>query len=283
MRWLASSLLALTVLAGCARAPVLSRPEDATLLRLGQAGGIAYDLERHEEAAEQYRAALVRARERDDADAIADTGFNLAVSQLRAGHPADAQRTARELQAELARRGITDPAFDLVTATALFRQGDNAGADQVAARLTAGRTPALADAAWFLRGLIADQRQDRAALDRAAAALSPAADPADVAELQARRTRDHALALRSADLRREALDYRGMARVLALAATLAPDRAIAADLFLRAGRSAAAHGDTVQARRWLTQGRDAAADAPLRNEADRALKDLPSTPARPAK
>ena len=270
---LVAALVAVAV-TGCARSPVATQPEDATLLRLGQAGGAAFDLERNDEAAEQYRAALARARERDDAGAIADTGFNLAVAQLRAGHSAEALRTARELQAELARRSVVDPAFELVVATALFRQNDAAGADRTAERLTQGRTPALADAAWFLRGLIADARQDRPGLDRAAAALGPGADPADVAELQSRRNRDYAQAIRSADLRREALDYRGMARVLALAATLAPDRPTQADLLLRAGRSAAAHGDTAQAKRWLTEGRMAAADPQLRAEADRALKDL---------
>ena len=271
MKWLPALLL----LAACARTPEPSTPQDATLLRLGQAGGAAYDLERPDEAAEQYRAALARARERDDAAAIADIGFNLAVVQLRAGHPADAAKTARELRAELARRGIVDPAFELITATALFRQSDSAAADQVAAGLTAGQTPALADAAWFLRGLIADGRQDRPGLERAAAALGPGADPADIAELQARRTHDAAMALRSADLRRDALDYRGMSRTLALAASYTPDPTRAADLFLRAGRSAAAHGDTTEARAWLTEGRRRTPDAQLRSDADRALRDLP--------
>ena len=54
--------------------------------------------------------------------AIADAGFNLATAQLRAGQPQAALETAHQLQAELARRGVDDPAFDLVPATALFAQ-----------------------------------------------------------------------------------------------------------------------------------------------------------------
>ena len=264
----------LCALAACARAPSAAPPVDEALLRMGQAGNVAYDLERPKEAAEQYRTALARARERDDSGAIADTGFNLAVAQLRAGEPAEALRTARTLQAELGRRGTNDPAFDLVAATAQFRLGDRDGADRLAARLTSGTTPALADPAWFLRGLIADERGDRAGLDRAAAALGPSADPADIDELRARRLRDRAAALHAADLRRDALDYRGLARALALAASLTPDAAAAADLYLRAGRSAAAQGEKAQAQAWLTQSRARAADPQLREEADRALHAL---------
>ena len=261
-------------LAGSGSGPAAA-PVDETLGRLGHAGDVAYTLEDPGQAAEQYRAALARARERDDAAAIADTGFNLATAELRGDHPAEAMRTVQQVRAELARRGIADPGLDLVTATALFRQGNRTDADRVAAGLT-GRPPPLADSAWFLRGLVADERNDRAGLQRAAAALSPAADAGDRAELQARITHDPRLALHAADLRREALDYRGMARVLALAAQASPDPAQAADLFLRAGRSAAAQHDTAQARIWLGQARQQAPGPALRAEAGQALAALPS-------
>jgi hypothetical protein len=146
-----------------------------------------------------------------------------------------------------------------------------AGADQVASSLTSGATPELANAAWFLRGLIADARGDQAGLMRAAAALTPRADSADTVELRARLSHDPDLALRSADLRRDMLDYRGMARALALAARDSPPTT-AADLYLRAGRSAAAQGDVARARLWLSEARQRG----LRVEADRALHDLPS-------
>jgi tetratricopeptide (TPR) repeat protein len=261
------------VLAGCSSAPK-GPPEDRTLARLGHAGDIAFNLEQPEQAAEQYRAALARARTRDDAAAIADAGFNLATAQLRAGQPRAALDTARQLQAELARRGVAEPAFDLVAATALFRLNDLAAADVLAAGLTRQTDPALADSAWFLRGLIADTGADGPGLATAAASLTAAADAGDSAELRARVSHDRALALRAADLRRDALDYRGMARCLALAARYTPDASSAADLYLRAGRSAAAQGDVQQARIWLSAARDRAPDAVLRTEAEQAQHDL---------
>jgi hypothetical protein len=267
-------VVVLALLASCGSTPK-GPPDDATLSRLGHAGDVAFNLEQPAQAAGQYRAALARARTRDDAKAIADAGFNLATAQLRAGQPRAALATAHQLQAELARRGIADPAFDLVSATALFRLNDLSAADAIASRLTNPGTPGLANAAWFLRGLIADRRGDRPGLVTAAASLTKAADAGDAAELRARLSHDRALALRAADLRRDVLDYRGMARCLALAAQYTTDASSAADLYLRAARSAAAQGDTQQARAWLAAARERAPDAALRADIDRAQHDLP--------
>lgn len=272
MKWLIAAPL---LLAACATVPK-GKPEDATLARLGHSGDIAFNLEEPRQAAEQYRAALKRAFTRDDAGAIADAGFNLATAELRAGEPREAMRTASDLRAELARRGLADADFDLISATALFRLHDLAAADRVAASLTTLADPALMNAAWFLRGLIADERGDREGLAKAAASLTPAADPADAAELRARLTGDPTLALRAADLRRDELDYRGMARALSVAARFARNAPQAADLYLRAGRSAAAQGDADDARAWLGRARDLASDASLRTEATQALRDVPA-------
>lgn len=265
--------LILALLGGCSSAPK-PPPEDATLARFDHAGDIAFNLEQPDQAVARSRSALARARTRDDAGAIADAGFNLATAELRAGRPREALETVDELRAELARRGVIDPEFDLITATALFRLNDLAAADGTLARLTAGK-PSLANAAWFLRGLIADARRDRTGLQQAFAALTVAADPADVAELQARLSQSTSLALHAADLRRDGLDYRGMARALALAARLSSDAATAADLYLRAGRSAAAQGDTAQARVWLNAARQRAPDTALRRVTEHAFRDLP--------
>jgi hypothetical protein len=272
MRW---GLVVLMLLAGCSSRPK-TVPEDPTLARFDHAGDIAYNLEKPDQAVAQYRAALARARTRDDAAAIADAGFNLATAQIRAGQPRDAMRTAQVLQVELKRRGMVDPQFDLISAIALFRLHDLSASDRVAEGLTAGKDPKLADAAWFLRGLIADARNDRPGLEKAAASMTPAADPADVAELQSRLSHSAVLALHSADLRRDRLDYRGMARALALAAQFTPSASEAADLYLRAGRSAAAQGDAADARTWLAKARHLAPDTALQSDADQALHDLPS-------
>jgi hypothetical protein len=272
MRW---GLIVLMLLAGCSSRPKTA-PQDPTLTRFDHAGDIAYNLEEPNQAVVQYRAALARARTRDDAGAIADAGFNLATAQIRAGQPRDAMRTAKELQLELKRRGIVDPQFDLISAIALFRLHDLSASDRVAAELTGGKDPKLADSAWFLRGLIADERHDRPGLQKAAASMTSGADPADVAELQSRLSQSAALALHAADLRRDRLDYRGMARALALAAHFTAIDSAAADLYLRAGRSAAAQGDHADARIWLGKARQLAQDTALRSDADQALHDLPS-------
>jgi hypothetical protein len=271
LRW---AIAALLVLGGCSSS-AKPPPEDATLARSTHAGQIAFGLEQPDQAATQYRSALERARTRDDAAAIADAGFNLATAQMRAGQPSDALKTARELQAELARRGITDSGFDLIAATAQFQLNDLRSADRVAAGLTGSGKPELANPAWFLRGLIADAHHDRPALAKAAASLTQTADPGDIAELQARLTRQPAPALQAADLRRERLDYRGMARALALAADFTSDATKAADLYLRAGRSAAAQGDTGNARRWLEKAHKLSSDTDLQQLADQALRQLP--------
>jgi hypothetical protein len=268
------AVLAVMVLAACSSSPK-QNPEDETLARFEHAGAIALDQEEPSQAATQFRTALARARTRDDAQAIADTGFNLAAAELAQGRPRDAINTAHELQLELARRGMVDPGFDLILAVALFRLHDLAGADRIAAGLTTDHDVARANAAWFLRGLIADAHNDRAGLQRAVSSLTPAADPGDVAELQARLSHNAALALQAADLRRNKLDYRGMARDLALAAQLTPSGPEAADLYLRAGRSAAAQGDTADARIWLGNARKLAVDIALRSDVEQALHKLP--------
>ena len=98
---------------------------------------------------------------RDDLPAIADSGYNLTVAELRAGDAAAALRDARALRAELARAGYGDlPALDLVEATAAYRLGDSDQADQVAATVQACSDRDAAAQAVFLRGLIADERGD---------------------------------------------------------------------------------------------------------------------------
>jgi hypothetical protein len=84
-------------------------PSDPVLERQTSAGRAALALEQPEQAAKQYRDALIRARARDDATAIGDLGFNLAVAELSARQPDAALRTAREVSAELRRRSVPPP------------------------------------------------------------------------------------------------------------------------------------------------------------------------------
>ena len=94
------------------------------LQRQTHAGQLAFELERNEEAAAQYRTALSRAQARDDPDAIGDMGYNLAVAELRANAPDKALADARATRIELERRGSKPfPALLLAEATALYRTG----------------------------------------------------------------------------------------------------------------------------------------------------------------
>jgi hypothetical protein len=240
---------------------------DPVLERHATAGQSALALERGEQAVDEFRQGLALARVRDDAAAIGDLGFNLAVAQLQSGQPAAALATVQETQAELIRRG-TAPiiALSLVQAIALYRIGRSTAADAAAARVEASAEAETSARASFLRGLIADGRGDAVGLERALSAIPVTLGPehrADALELSARLAlrrgdiaRARAEAERAIDLRRNVLDYHSLARCLALAARaaeLADDRPSATDLYLRAGRTAAAQNDGDSAKLWLRQ------------------------------
>jgi len=289
-----NSALALTVslllLTSCGGKPAPEPPDDVTLRQSVRAAGLADSLDHPREAIAQYQRALERARARDDVDAIGDYGYDLVVVQLVANQPKQALATARMTRAELVRRGAgAFSALDLAEATALYRLGDKNAADSMAARAEAGSDPAAAARASFLRGLIADEAGDAPGLDRALARLArPTSDDqrADADELEARRDlRQQSFdasvtaALRAADTRRNLVDYRGMARALSVAAAAelgAGHAAAAAELYLRAGQSAAAQGDAASARPWLHQAVQLERDGASREAAEKALSSLDS-------
>ena len=285
MRW----IILLPVLVGCSgSAPDPTAPvADVTLQRETTAGRLAYEMERDEEAVTQYRAALTRAQERDDLEAIGDIGYNLTVVELRANAPDRALADARATRAELERRGVMPfPALLLAEATALYRAGALVEADQAAQPIQRAVDADAAARATFLRGLIADERGDEAGLSAAVEVLAAAKTQpleGDFAELAARLAlrrsdpvRARHDAARAAELRQEALDYRGLARALAVegvAAERAGDQA-AADLFLRAGRSAAAQSDKANARVWLDRAKSLTAGQPVGRAAADLMRDL---------
>jgi len=136
--WRPAALLLLLLLAACGSSTPAdeSPPPDRRLEQANQAGTRALAVNRTADAIKQYRAALAVAYERDDAAAIGDVGYNLAVAQLRAGSAADAARTGREIRAELERRRQAPPAeLILVQAAAAVRLPFRGGADHHGHRL----------------------------------------------------------------------------------------------------------------------------------------------------
>jgi hypothetical protein len=275
-------------MAGCGSASPTTTPQDTTLHQSARAAGIADALERPEEASIEYQRALERARARDDASAIGDYGYDLAVTQLAANHPKQALATVLTTRAELALRGAASfPALDLAEAYSLYRIGQKQASDQMAARVEAGADTVAAARASFLRGLIADETGNTAELDTALAHLAQpvsADQQGDADELLARRDLRQgafdaatAQAVRAADLRRTILDYRDMARALSVAADAqlrAGNTQVAAEFYMRAGQSAAAQHDADVARVWLRMVMEIGNDPTLQEAAGHALADL---------
>jgi tetratricopeptide (TPR) repeat protein len=266
MKWLAALLL----LAACGgrAAPEAAAPRDEVLERMAESAQGALDNDQPESAQRLYARALTRARERDDPAAIDAMAFGQATAALGHGDNRGALAVSREVREGLARRGRGASAGLLLTeATALFRLGQIAEAERLARAVTTrAEAPEAGRRAWFLLGLIAATRGDVAAVAAARGALGEPEAPAfraDAVELEAvsallRGDAGFALAraASAAELRQAVVDYRGLSRALALqgaAMARLGDRDRAADLLLRAGRSAAERGETADARLWLAE------------------------------
>ena len=269
-------LLSMLVLAACGRGgPVdTGPPPDVKLDQANKAGTQALSMDLPSVAVRQYKVALSRAYERDDAGAIGDVSYNLALAQMKAGDPKAAIGTAREARAELnRRRAAVPPELILVRSPPAYRSGDLGGAGAAAQEVLdrGAKDPDVVARPRFFRGLVAADRGDSAGLAQAIAALPPSKQAdieADRQELKGRAALlgnqpAEALALfeQSAANRQQALDYRGMARALSLAgdaAVRASRASDAADLFLRAGRSALLQGDTAMATPLLKRAEEPA-------------------------
>ena len=289
-------LILATALAACGGGSkeAAGPPPDRRLDVAARSGALALADDQPAEAARQYRSGLARAQEMDDIEAIGDLGFNLAVVELRQGNAREALRVARLTREEIERRKKTPfAALLLVEGMALYRSGDRAGAAAMASRVAA-RTyePAAASRARYLQGLIAADSGDAAGVRAAAAGIGPSKVPdieGDRQELLAREAMllanyaaARSAAEQSADLRRTALDYRGMADALGLAGEAAEREQrseLAADYFLRAGRSALMRNDTRVADRWLQRARvnaQRAGAADIRAQIDALMREAAS-------
>ena len=262
--------VAVLTLSGCGSSPPKQKAPaaDQTLERFNSAARQAFYQGRFEQAANFYRKALERAYVRDDADAILDARYNLAVCLLNLQSYDEALDVVRRAKTEMA---IADHGksvdFLLLEATILYRGGDLNAAWQVTDQILSNPSRAssvVRSKTHFLRGMLASEREDIAQLRAAVTALGQPQQPllrADRLELAGRlalaeQNWDAAVEAfdSAASLRREALDYRGMVRALVLAgegSEKAGRNRQAAILYLRAGRSAFFSDQMADAQKWL--------------------------------
>jgi len=269
----AAALLALLpalTMNGCGARPDpgLRRYEDEALESANRMGRYAFEKGKFEQAAESYGKALERAYIRADAAAILDARYNLAVCRMALGQYPAAMQLVDQAKQDLATRSTpVPPDLLLLEATVLFRNGAPGEAKAVIDTIeTQAASPMVLAKTHFLRGLIADDRGDIDGLRRSLAAMGTPDNEvieADVSELTGRLAiaeKDWPAAITALDsatqTRRKHFDYRRMAISLALSAKAcenAGQKELAANRYLKAGRSAALRGDSVNARQWLEQ------------------------------
>jgi tetratricopeptide (TPR) repeat protein len=275
-------LLAMVILvfSGCgSSAQVQKGPAvDEDLERFNRAAQQAFDKGRLAQAVSFYQKALDRAYIRDDFRVALDVQYNMAICLINLQSYARAFEVIRQAKTEIAMAGQS-PATDflLLEATVLYLCEDSDAARKITDQILAAMPPAsgiVQSKTYFLQGLIANKKGDTDKLREAIISMGQPNLPqlrADRYELSgqlamAEQHWDEAInAFEAAtELRREILDYRGMAKALALAGK-ASEKAGHADeaaiCYLRAGRSAALQGLFDDALNWLNQAEQTANNA----------------------
>jgi tetratricopeptide (TPR) repeat protein len=287
---------AILTLSGCGSAPPKQKipATDADLERFNWSGRLAFDKGRLQQAASFYRKALDRAYLRDDTAAILDAQYNLAICLMNLQAYEEALGVVQHATAEMALAGHGPSAdYLLLEATILHRNGDSDEAWRVTDQILSPSSQAslvVIGKTHFIRGLIASKQGN---MDQLRATIAGMGQPK---ELQLRADRQElvghlAMAEQNWDgaieafdgatqLRREALDYRGMIKALALTgkASEQAGRAKEASMsYLRAGRSALLQGQLDSAQKWLTKSAQLANNAgeiQIAQEARRYLQEL---------
>ena len=273
-------VIAILVLGGCGSSVQVQKGPafDEDLERFNRAAQQAFDSGRLQQAVSLYQKALDRAYIRDDFRAVLDAQYNMAICLINLQFYAKALEVIQQAKTETAMAGQRPAAdFLLLEATVVYLRGDLDAARKITDRILAATPQASAivqSKTYFLRGLIADKEGD---IDKLREAIVSIGQP-DLPQLRADRYElsgymamaeqnwDEALnAFEAAtELRRATLDYRGMAKALALAGK-AGEKAghanEAAVCYLKAGRSAALQGQIDDALSWLKQAEQIADNA----------------------
>jgi len=248
-------------------------------------GRLAFERGLNAEAVGMYRRALERAREMDDAGAIADASYNLAAALVQAGDYAGAAAALLESEAEARRAGgnIADVLLLRARVARLNRNPSEAAAlaDGVLGDSASRPTPGHRALAHVLKGELAVDGGDWPAAEQQArlarSALGKVGDSASPAVLagvvglrgQVARGRGNLpdaaqLFDRRVDLLRKARLYGDLPGALADSAQAwmsLGNPAEAAPRFYRAARAAAARDDMARARLLLSQASAAASQA----------------------
>jgi len=287
---------AVLTVSGCgSSAPIQKGPAiDEDLERFNRAARLAFDRGRLQQAANFYRKALERAYVRDDTAAILDARYNLAICLMNLQSYEQALAVVQLANSELALAGRgRSPDFLLLEATLLHSSGDSDEARKITEQILSPPTQAssvIKSKTHFLRGLIASKQGDMDQLRAEIAALGQPqqiqlrADRHELVGHLAMAEKNWDAAVEAFDaatkLRREALDYRQMVKVLALAgnASEKAERAKEASIrYLRAGRSAGLQGLFDDALKWLTRAEqiaNTANEAQIAREARTYLRQL---------
>ena len=280
--WRLGLLLAIAVFVfgGCgSSAPVQKGPAiDEDLERFNRAAQQAFESGRLQQAVSLYRKALNRAYIRDDFRAVLDAQYNMAVCLINLQSFAEAFEVIQQAKNEMAMAGSgREPDFLLLEATVLHLRENSDAAWNMTDEILAAMPPASSIVqikTHYLRGLIASQQGNTDRLREAIGSIGQPDLPllrADRHELLghlaiAEQNWNEAFSAFEAatDLRREALDYRGMIKSIALAAKASEKAGHAAEAsvrYLRAGRSAALQGQFDDALNWLNLAEQTASNA----------------------
>jgi tetratricopeptide (TPR) repeat protein len=251
--------------AGCTPPPKPAPPPmDYDLSAFNTTARLEFDRGEITDAAASYQRALNRARAMDDAKAIAETAYNLAICESDLGNYDQALPLLEEAQREAVRAGQSVADIQLVKARIALLKNDPAQATDLANAVLYQKVPptdAQSLQAHIIKGLTACQRDDAsdAAQQLSSARTIAARIPGPisgslVSGLSAQthlQTRDFLAAAtdfdQQAQFDSQSHNYRGMERALAKAGRAYRDAgklAEAADRLYRAARAASGWGST---------------------------------------
>lgn len=259
-------------IASCGTAPKKNSvpKSDEELEAANRLAQFAFENGKYEQAAVIYRRALEHAYVRDDAVAILDARYNLAVCLMELETYLEALTILDQAKEEMAFKDAQlPPEIYLLEATIYYRGGRLDDSWRTTEEILATRnivSPLIYSKTYFIRGLVSSHRDDVAGMQKAIDKMGQpqnATVKSDLSELSGRLAMaenkwDQAIRLfdEATVVRRENSDYRRMAMTQALSAEAnekAGKTGAAASRYLQAGRSAALRGDLSNAHAWLAQ------------------------------